>query len=76
MGGEISILHAGLSTAEARDGFAKIDMTVTRNNLINIPEINNIYKDPWHPKMSTDHSYIYSFHNNSLPPRYHLSRLN
>ena len=52
------------------DGFAKIDMTVTRNDVIDLPEINNIYKDPWHPKMSTDHSYIYSFHNNSLPPRY------
>ena len=52
------------------DGFDKIDMTVTRNDVIDFPEINNIYKDPWHPKMSTDHSYIYSFHNNSLPPRY------
>ena len=51
------------------DGFAQIDMTVTRNDVVEYPEINNIHKDPWHPKMSTDHSYIYSFHNNSLPPR-------
>ena len=48
-------------------------MTVTRNDAIDFPEINNIYKDPWHPKMSTDHSYIYSFHNNSLPARFELA---
>ena len=62
--------HRYVNGAGTGDGFAKIDMTVTRNDVIDFPEINNIYKDPWHPKMSTDHSYIYSFHNNSLPPRY------
>ena len=31
-----------------------------------------IYKDPWHPKLSTDHSYLYSFPNNSLPQQFRI----
>ena len=42
-------------------------MTITRNDIPAYPEISNIYPDPWHPKLSTDHSYLYSFSTGTLP---------
>ena len=34
---------------------------ITRDDIPDIPEETLVYPDPWHPKLSTDHSYIYSF---------------
>ena len=72
-GNMTSCPHRYVNGAGTGSGFDKIDMTITRNDVIEWPEVNNIYKDPWHPKLSTDHSYIYSFPNSSLPSHFGLS---
>ena len=50
-----------------------LDNVITRNDIPEYPEINNIYQDPWHPKLSSDHSYLYSFLNSSWPGKFHLT---
>ena len=47
-------------------------MVLTRDDVPEYPEIANVYPDPWHPHMSTDHSYLYSFPNNSMPPKFRM----
>ena len=64
-GNMTSCPHRYVNGAGTGDGYAKIDMTITRNDVIDVPEINNIFKDPWHPKMSTNHSYLFSFPDSS-----------
>ena len=73
LGNMTSCPHRYVNAAGTGSGYAKIDMTITRNDVIEWPEINKIFKDPWHPKLSTDHSYIYSFPNSSLPSHFSLS---
>ena len=65
--------HRYVNMAGTATGYSKIDMTITRNDVIEFPENtlsgdNTYFKDPWHPKLSTDHSYIYSFPNSSQIP--------
>ena len=48
------------------------EVVVTRTDIPEYPEIHPMYSDPWHPHLSTDHSYIYSFPNLSLPPNFHI----
>ena len=48
------------------------EMVITRDDIPQHPEISLIYPDPWHPKLSTNHSYIYSFPNNSLPSDFNI----
>ena len=48
------------------------EMVITRDDIPQYPEISLIYPDPWHPKLSTNHSYIYSFPNNSLPSDFNI----
>ena len=45
---------------------------ITRTDVSEYPEINPLYGDPWHPHLSTDHTYIYSFPNLSLPPNFNI----
>ena len=38
-----------------------LEIVITRDDIPDNPEETLVYPDPWHPKLSTDHSYIYSF---------------
>ena len=48
----------------------KLDVVLTRDDVPEFPEIALEFSDPWQPDLSTDHSYILSFRNHSLPPSY------
>ena len=48
------------------------ELVITRTDIPEYPEIHPLYPDPWHPHLSTDHSYIYSFPNLSLPPNFNI----
>ena len=52
--------------------FIFAEVVVTRTDVPEYPEIHPMYSDPWHPHLSTDHSYIYSFPNLSLPPNFNI----
>jgi hypothetical protein len=45
-------------------------VVVTRDDVPDYPDISMDYHDPWHLALSTDHSYIFAFRNNSLPSNY------
>ena len=45
---------------------------VTRDDVPDYPLVAMANGDAWHLEMSTDHSYIWSFRNNSLPHNYHF----
>ena len=47
-------------------------MVITRDDIPELPEISQVHPDAWHPVFTTDHSYLYSFPNNSLPPNFNI----
>ena len=65
------ILNFSLSLVIIID-FTFAEVVVTRTDIPEYPEIHPMYSDPWHPHLSTDHSYIYSFPNLSLPPNFNI----
>ena len=48
-------------------------MVITRNDIPEYPEYSLQYHTPWHPHLSTDHSYLYSFPNHSLPSTFYVA---
>ena len=51
-------------------GYGKLDVLITRDDVPELPEIPMADHDPFHLFLSVDHSYIYSFLNNSLPKEF------
>ena len=71
--GNMSICpHQYVKTQGTGTGYTDFEVVITRTDIPEYPEIHPLYPDPWHPHLSTDHSYIYSFPNLSLPPNFNI----
>ena len=69
--GNMSICpHRYTEAGGSGSGYGHIDVVVTRDDVPEYPDIAMEYHAPWHLHLSTDHSYIFSFRNNSLPENY------
>ena len=60
-------LHRYVEAGGSGVSYNKLDVLITRDDVPEFPEIAMADNDPFHLFLSVDHSYIYSFLNNSLP---------
>merc|ERR1712241_1327990 len=64
--------HRYVLASHTGDRYNNLKVVVTRDDVPEDPIISNEHPDPWHPHMSTDHSYLYSFPNNSMPSKFKM----
>merc|ERR1711970_929094 len=64
--------HRYTGSGGTGSGYNKLDVVVTRDDVPDYPLVAMANSDAWHLEMSTDHSYIWSFRNSSLPRNYHF----